>query len=329
MSSLPNLNVSLAELRAFNREQWLGLITKRLQPVILLLAVIVIAWQLAQLTWMIFKPSNNATPVPVMVQPVTSPNRQSINTQAIADAHLFGIETAAPEADPGNLPQTSISLVLAGTIAFSDPQAGYAIVGENASNAKFYKVGGMINGGIRLHSVYADRVIIDRAGTLETLSLPHGPSTGMPSVNRPAVNPGAQLSENIRRMATNNPSALSQILRVQPVFSNGAQKGFRVYPGRDRAQFARLGLQPGDLITAVNGMALNDAGAANDILGLLSSSTSVVVGVERNGAPMQLNLDVTQISLPDDNANAEPPGEPGMSRDRMRRTPPMPGPSTE
>jgi len=327
MSSLPNLQLSLAELRAFNREQWLALATKRLQPAVLLLAVIFIAWQLAQLTWMIFQPSNKATPVPVAVPPVASATHQSISTQAIADAHLFGIESASADTDPGNLPQTSTSLVLAGTIAFEDPQAGYAIVGENASNAKFYKVGGMINGGIRLHAVYPDRVIIDRSGSLETLSLPHGPSSGMPSVNRPMVNPGAQLSDNIRRMATNNPSALSQILRVQPVFSNGAQKGFRVYPGRDRAQFARLGLQPGDLITSINGMALNDAGAANDILGLLSSSTSVIVGVERNGAPMQLNLDITQISLPEDNAGAGV-GDPGVARDQMRRVPPG-GPGTE
>jgi len=328
MSSQPNLQLSLAELRTFNREQWLNLATKRVQPAVLVLAVIVIAWQLAQLTWMFFQPSNNATPIPVAVQPVASAGHQSISTQAIADAHLFGVESATPDADPGNLPQTSISLVLAGTIAFNDPQAGYAIVGENASNAKFYKVGGMINGGIRLHAVYADRVIIDRSGSLETLSLPHGPSGGMPPITRPTVNPGAQLSDNIRRIATNNPSALSQILRVQPVFSNGAQKGFRVYPGRDRAQFARIGLQPGDLITAINGMALNDAGAANDILGLLSSSSSVVVGVERNGSPMQLNLDVTQISLPEDNAGADS-SDPSAPRDRMRRIPPVAGPSTE
>jgi len=328
MSSLPNLQLSLAELRTLNRDQWINLATKRIQPVILVVAVIGIAWQLAQLTWMIFQPTNTATPVPVAVTPAISSPRQSVNTQAIADAHLFGTESAAPESDPANLPQTSISLVLAGTIAFNDPQAGYAIVGENSSSAKFYKVGGMINGGIRLHAVYADRVIIDRSGSLETLSLPHGPSTGMPPISRPSVNPAAQLSDNIRRLATNNPSALSQILRIQPVFSNGAQKGFRVYPGRDRAQFARLGLQPGDLITSINGMALNDAGAANDILGLLSSSTSVVVGVERNGAPMQLNLDVTQISLPEENAGAESATEPGAYRDRMHR-PPMPGPSAE
>jgi len=329
MSSLPNLQSSLAELRTLNREQWINLATKRVQPVIVLLAVIVIAWQLAQLTWMIFQPTNSAMPVPVAMTPVASPIHPSVNTQAISDAHLFGMASAEPTADPSSLPQTSISLVLAGTIAFSDPQAGYAIVGENASNAKFYKVGGMINGGIRLHAVYADRVIIDRSGSLETLSLPHGPSSGMPPINRPTVNPGAQLSDNIRRLATNNPSALSQIIRIQPVFANGAQKGFRVYPGRDRAQFARLGLQPGDLITSINGMALNDAGAANDILGLLSSSSNVMVGVERNGAPMQLNLDVTQISLPDETAGPEPMSDPSASHERLRRPPPVPGPNAE
>jgi general secretion pathway protein C len=144
----------------------------------------------------------------------------------------------------------------------------------------------------------------------------------MPSVNRPNPNPGAQLGDNIRRIAASNPSALSQMLRIQPVFSNGAQKGYRVYPGRDRAQFARLGLQPGDLITSINGMSLNDAGASNDILGLLSSSTSVVVGIERNGGPMQLNLDITQISLPEEGEEGPSP----IRNERMQRPPGIPGP---
>jgi len=323
MNSLPRISATLTQLHTLNREQLINLLLKWAQPVVLTLAVIGVAWQLALLTWLVFEPKSNSTPVPVVANVPTQPSLHSVNTQAIADAHLFGIASATAESDPNNLPQTSISLVLAGTIALPDPKAGFAIVGENATTAKFYRVGASINGSIRLHSVYTDHVVIDRAGVLETLSLPHGPGMGATAVNRPPVHPGAQFSDNIRRLATNNPNSLAQMIRVQPVFSNGTQKGYRVYPGRERAQFARLGLQPGDLITTINGTALNDPSVSNDILGLLSSSTSVLVNVERNGSPMQLNLDISQISLPEDNA-PEPGNDSGTTGpiNRTRMQPP-------
>ncbi|MES1195385.1 MAG: type II secretion system protein GspC [Steroidobacter sp.] len=327
MNSSPGFHATLTQLRTLNREQLQSALLKWVQPAILTLAVIGIAWQLAQLTWLIFQPKSSATPVPVVASPAIT-QHSTLNTQAIADAHLFGIASAEPRDDANNLQPTQINLVLAGTMAFNDPKEGFAIVGDNAVNAKFYRVGATINGSIRLYAVYTDHVIIDRAGALETLSLPHGPSIGGPPPSRPGVNSGAQFSDNIRRLANNSPNTLAQMIRVQPVFSNGTQKGYRVYPGRERAQFTRLGLQAGDLITSINGTLLNDPGVTNDILGLLSSSSSVMVSIERNGNPMTLNLDISQISLPEENPAGTPPpeatGDPGATApmNRTRVVPP-------
>jgi general secretion pathway protein C len=191
-----------------------------------------------------------------------------------------------------------VPLVLAGTMALEDPEMGFAIVGETAVNAKFYRVGSMINGGVRLHAVYADRVIIDRNGALETLILPRGAvSTAPAPVARNVVT--NSVGENLRRIATTNPNALGELLRAQPVFSNGTQKGYRIYPGRDRQQFARLGLQPGDLVTAINGASLDDPNRGGEILNTLTASTTAQVTVERNGATQQLSLDMAQVSLPE------------------------------
>jgi general secretion pathway protein C len=221
------------------------------------------------------------------------------NPQQIANAHLFGVATAAGATDPNNLPQSQMSLVLAGTMALEDPEAGYAIVGDNAANGKFYRVGATINGAARLHSVYADRVIIDRNGTLETLILPRGaPSTALLPVARTPVSSNS-VGDNLRRLASSNPSALGELLRAQSVFSNGVQKGYRVYPGRDRQQFTRLGLQPGDLVTSINGSSLDDPTRGGEILNTLTASTTAQVTVERNGVNQQLSLDMAQLSLPD------------------------------
>jgi general secretion pathway protein C len=290
------------QLGALSGPQWAELGIKYAPQVVAGLAVIGIAWQAARLTWLVLTPNtidmtsqNNAAPIAAtQIAPVAS-----VNPQSIADAHLFGMAGATNgPADPNSLPQTQAPLVLAGTMAFDDPEAGFAIVGETAVNAKFYRVGAMINGGIRLHGVYADRVIIDRGGTLETLVLPRGaPSTAPAPVARNVVT--TSVGENLRRIASSNPGALGELLRAQPVFANGTQKGYRIYPGRDRQQFARLGLQPGDLVTAINGAALDDPNRGNEILNTLTASTTAQVTIERNGSTQQISLDMAQVTLPD------------------------------
>ena len=316
--------MTIDQLRALSREQWLSAMLKYAPRAVGTLAIVGIAWQLSQLTWLALEPKPDSNAVQTLAPPLKSAtaSNSGVNAQAIADAHLFGLPAAdKSDTDPNNLPQSQINLVLAGTIAFANPEAGFAIVGENASSAKFYRVGTTINGAARLHSVYTDRVIIDRAGVLETLALPHGPGISMNPPRRAVVNAPNPVADNIRRLVATNPGVLTQMIRAQPVFTNGTQKGYRIYPGRDRAQFARLGLQPGDLITAINGTLLDDPNPSNDVLSMMSSSSTISVSIERNGSTQQLNLDMSQISLPEDNvapAAAEPPtdavGPPPLNR---------------
>lgn len=302
MASILKSSGTLAQLGTFSGPRLAELGARHAPQIVAGLAVVGIAWQAAQLTWLFLAPQPEASPA---IDPMTPspPPANTVNPQNIADAHLFGIAGATSgSADPNNLPQSQTSLVLAGTMALDDPEAGYAIVGENAANAKFYRVGAIINGVARLHSVYADRVIIDRNGSLETLVLPRGvPSTAPVPAARNVVTTNP-VGENLRRLAASNPSALGELLRAQPVFSNGVQKGYRVYPGRDRQQFVRLGLQPGDLVTSVNGSTLDDPNRSGEILNTLTSSSTAQITVERNGTNQQLTLDMAQISVPDTTA---------------------------
>jgi general secretion pathway protein C len=77
----------------------------------------------------------------------------------------------------------------------------------------------------------------------------------------------------------------------------GQQQGYRVYPGRDRKQFAALGLRPGDLIKDIDGAALTDPKQAMQIFQSLGSAEEVSVTVERNGQPEVLILKTSQLQL--------------------------------
>jgi C-terminal processing protease CtpA/Prc len=71
--------------------------------------------------------------------------------------------------------------------------------------------------------------------------------------------------------------------------------GFRLYPGRNRMAFMRLGLRPGDQVTAINGTPLDDRDRSEQILHTLGSSSEAHVTVIRNGQQQDLTLNLAQV----------------------------------
>jgi general secretion pathway protein C len=231
------------------------------------------------------------------------------DVQMIVNAHLFGVAGAPASADPSAAPATQMPLVLVGVIAQTDPEKGLAIIGESATAAKVYAVGKTVNGGAKLHSVYADRVVLDRNGRLETLALPKQYKGGGVARQVVAVTPGPGLGAQIQAMASQNPASITEIIRPQPVFANGQQRGYRVYPGRNRAQFSQLGLLPGDLVTAINGTPLDDPARGMEIFQSINSAVEATVTVERNGQVQNLTISNTQVPPPPPPIVAEPTSE--------------------
>lgn len=222
----------------------------------------------------------------------------------VINAHLFG---AAPLANGTDAPPTTMPLVLTGVIAVKGhPEAGQAIIGPNAGDAKLYSVGAAISGGAHLHAVYDDRVLLERNGALETLMLPREALSGVSY---------APVAATAADLARGNPDVLAGLLRVQPVFSQGKLSGYRIFPGGPRGNqaFMQLGLKPGDLITAINGTTLDDPGRALEILQTLSSSGSASITVTRNGSPLEVNLNLATLQLDQTGAPgvAGAPGAPG------------------
>ncbi|MFO7277796.1 MAG: type II secretion system protein GspC [Pseudomonadota bacterium] len=232
--------------------------------------------------------------------PPAVPSRR-VDVAAIVSSHLFGAAQAdAPAAvDAANAPQTSMPLVLTGIIAADEPQAGLAIVGQNAGSTKVYAVGDNLPGGARLHSVYSDRVLLERNGRLESLTLPRQSRGGAVAPPPPmAAMPPSESAppiERMREMIAQEPGLLSDIMRPQPVFAQGRQRGYRVYPGRNRQAFIRLGLRPGDLVVAINGTPLDDPARGEEIFRTLGSSSEARVTVMRNGRQQDLTLNMAQV----------------------------------
>jgi general secretion pathway protein C len=270
------------------------------------LAAAAVAGQLALLVWK-FAPAARRPP-PVATLPAGGARA---DLGAVLRAPLFGMPATAAGATGADAPRTRVALVLAGTLAVRDPKAGLAIIGESAQAARLYAAGSSLPGGVRLHEVYTDRVILDRDGMLETLPMPRQVAAGTgvsgARLSLPGNSAEPSLGENVQRLIAQGPEVIGEVLRPMPMYANGQLKGFRVYAGRDRRKFAKLGLQPGDLVTQINGVPLGDAQHGMEILRSLGNSGSASVTVERGGVVQQLTVDTAQVAAMTEGA-ATPPG---------------------
>jgi general secretion pathway protein C len=179
---------------------------------------------------------------------------------------------------------------------------------RSAQAAKFVTVGQQVPGGAQLHSVYNDRAIIERGGALESVFLPKttGGALAMSAPPPPGIQPQGNdaMVERMRKLVSDDPGLIGQLMRPQPVFAGGKMRGFRVYPGANRQAFTRMGLRPGDLVTAINGTPLDDKDRAQEIFNTLSSSTDARVSVTRNGRQQELVLNLAQIAAEAEQAGA-------------------------
>jgi general secretion pathway protein C len=280
------------------------------------------------------------TPEPVIAPSAEVHQRPAANLQTIVSAHLFGTAVADPAAqDPNNAPLSSANLVLAGTIATQDPKRGIAIISDGGPS-KVFSIGDNVNGA-SLYSVYLDHVILDRGGTLETLLLPRliaGTRASPRMSRRMGPDPRtAEAVESVRRLVQQDPGILDQVMRTVPSYDNAAGKmrGFRAYPGRNRAIFSKLGLQSGDLVTAINGEPLDDPQHSQEVFNTIQSSNTVAVTIERAGQKQDITLNIAQVAaeatrdLEGDNPAAARAGFPGGSAAQVPAPPaaPPPGPA--
>ncbi|MDH5277342.1 MAG: type II secretion system protein GspC [Gammaproteobacteria bacterium] len=267
-------------------------------------AVILIGYYLARLFWLVY-PEGPRAPWQPPRQVATSGPAVSgpADYATITAAHLFGEVSAEPPPVTGdaalNAPETTLSLQLRGAIAADDPRFAHAIIADGSGSEQVYFVNATLPGGATLQQIQADRVVLARAGQLEVLRLPReGQGGGNPGTfnSAPPGPAAAPPPQNVQELVAQNAQGFLEVVRPQPFMPNGQLKGYRIYPGPNRQQFASLGLRAGDLVTEINGIALNNPAQGMEVFRSLGDAAQVTVTVERDGQPQVLSLNMTQVN---------------------------------
>jgi len=296
MQSLPLRNQGMdATLR-----RWTHLLQNAGPNLASLLLILLLAWLLAELTWSLLP----RKPAPTAVASTSAPAmRPQVDAARVADRHLFG--TASAQGNASNAPDTTLNLTLHGIVAGKRAADSRALIVANGDEEP-YAVGAQVPGGAVIRSIYPDRVLLARDGRLEALRLPKDDTGNAGSNVQPSMGmqpramlPPAQDLGQLRQEIVNNPQRLMDVVRAMPMMDHGKLTGYRIYPAGNPTTFNQLGLKPGDVVTAVNGIPLTDPAQSMKVLSSLKTTEQVSVTLTRNGQQQTQVLQMGPPSLSD------------------------------
>ena len=295
----------LLQWRQAGLEHWARAANHYLPPAVSVLLVVALAWQAAKLTWALIPGTPADAPPPIVNPGAPDPSAsatQAIDITRIMGSDLFGAVSGEPvepvAASVLEAPETTLNLQLKATVADTLKDNHGAAIIASGQVEKTYTAADVIDGsgGAQLHAIYRDRVILNRAGRLETLTLPteYAPANiGATHAATPAPAPGD--APTLRTIISDNATRINEVVRVAAHIEQGRMVGFRLNPGERPGQFAALGFQPGDVVTEINGTAMSDPSRGLRVFESLGESTIANVTVVRAGTTRVLTIDTTQI----------------------------------
>ncbi len=251
--------------------------------------VVLLAFALAPFFWTV-----SSELLPVGRSPALGPRGVLISrsSSSLLDRDdPFGIPPPSHHGSTGGgIAPSSLALKLIGVAVLPDRRESLAILEMN-DIARVYRVGGAIPGGAQIVSVHRDRVILRYQGTLQSVAFTRARSFTVPSPPQPGR---TKRPPTFAARLLAHPSNLMNYLRPFPVYTNGQFTGIRLYPGPNSSLFTRVGLRPGDLLTAVNGVKLtNPLQGYNLIERFANQHVPIVLSIERNGADLVISLPST------------------------------------
>jgi len=157
-------------------------ILNRLPPVIAIVMLLALlgVWYL-QLVPMLNQ-SESATKVQQTPESLTRQSAPEVKQRDLASFKLFGDPSAVaaePEPVEEDLPETQLQLTLTGVLAGQNEMQTGALIEGPDRETLYYKIGDSLPGNATLHKVFADRIVVRRAGRLENLYFPESFSSGL------------------------------------------------------------------------------------------------------------------------------------------------------
>lgn len=182
----------------------------------------------------------------------------------------------------------------------------FAIISQEGGEQLMYSEGENIADEVKVLEIFADKVIVENRGVKQDIFLSDGGnstvvsasagarkvprSTRAQSSPRPNVesaprkrneNLGQQDLRKLRTDIMNDVSILAQYSAPEPLLMDGEVKGFRLHLSNRLRLLYQIGFRPGDVITELNGVRLNNPDTVRETLYNFIGAEQLSVSVMR------------------------------------------------
>jgi len=183
----------------------------------------------------------------------------------------------------------------------NDPRWSMAVIRDTERNSAGPYAIGMQVRLATVVDIQETRIYLDNAGKPEYLDLidkPQAAAVAAPTPVAPSTDPFvAEMEKGIKKLSEHayevqrgtvdsllgNMAVLSRAARIVPEVRDGKASGFRLFSVKSDGPFAKIGLQNGDVIYAINGLEMTSPDKALEIYTKLKSANHLAVALERNG----------------------------------------------
>ena len=237
---------------------------------------------------------------------------RSVPIAEVAALHLFGRprtagSSAAAIAATENLRDTRLSLELVGVIVATVADESRAMIAQKGREPESYAPGDRLPGNARLMDVYWNRVVISRAGQHELIRFEH--DTGnIQRVERDEIEGRPIAAAVVEPARPQQPARDAQqaVGRYRDAFEENREQaladadaafaadsdGYVVGVLADLPELSHTGLQRGDRILSVNGLAVGDLGADSLEIEDLLADGAARLEIQRGDRRFVLNVPV-------------------------------------
>ncbi len=164
------------------------------------------------------------------------------------------------------------------------PGGGSAIIGLPDGRQISVGVGEEIEPGLILTSVGPDHAVVSRNGSPSRITFGEVP-VGAAAPPPPPPTEQVVTPQTAPAATTVDPQALMAEASLRPRMRGLAVTGFTVNASGQTPALAAAGLQPGDVITAIDGVPLDGLGRINELRTRLQRAPQAEIRFERNGQP--------------------------------------------
>jgi len=263
-----------------------------------------VLWQAGSLVWKLWL-LNDESPPPIALIPLSPKNTELESLQNLLRYPL--IQSASIPTTQGaasiDAPKTSLKLKLVGLMYSTDKSQARAIIETPEDGARSFATRERVADNAEIYSIEPDRVILMHAGLQEALMLDpeqkhssNQTDTGNQPLNDPNKNRAPTESQAVsREQLANAPKNMTELMRdfsATPVMEKGELLGFRLKALRKPEIMKEWGVDPNDVITAVNGIPLNAPGRIMVLYDKLKKQREFEITLNNDGNSRTITVDL-------------------------------------